>query len=193
MAEVELNENTNLKVKDLKNEEFKYLLTNKAEKNGCTYLGDLDDFEVKEDAASEEGEDAEGSGDSDEESGENAGSGNSGGKVRMTKPEIFDLLKGTWKSDDGSFTVSFEENSGEKPYKVTATGDNGFESGVSYFDEAKTEEGDHKIRFVTSTGEYGGNCREIILSSDGSTLSYITGIVQNDEGETEELMIKCHK
>ena len=195
MAEVDLNESTNLKVKDLKNEEFKFLLTSKAEKNGCTYLGDLDDFQLKEDEnESSDGEGSEGSGDGDNgEEGEGSGSKRSGGKVRLSKSEIFDLLKGTWKAADGGFTITFAEGSGDKPYKVTATGEDAFESGVSYFDETKTEEGDHKIRFVTSTGEYGGNCRDIILSSDGDTLSYISGTTVNEDGETEFITIKCHK
>ena len=38
-----------------------------------------------------------------------------------------------------------------------------------------------------------GNCREIILSADGTTLSYITGTTVNEDGETEDIMIKCHK
>ena len=195
MAEVDLNESTNLKVKDLKNEEFKFLLTSKAEKNGCTYLGDLDDFQLKEEEnASSDGEGSDGSGTGEGgEEGEGSGSGKSRGKVRLSKSEIFDLLKGTWKAVDGGFTITFSEGSGDKPYKVTATGEDGFESGVSYFDETKTEDGDHKIRFVTSTGEYGGNCRDIILSSDGDTLSYITGTTVNEEGESEDIIIKCHK
>ena len=197
MAEVELNENTNIKVKDLKNEEFKFLLTNKAEKNGCTYLGDLDDFQLKEEEnASSEGEGSEDSGDGEAAAadGEGSSEGNgSGRKVRLSKSEIFDLLKGTWKSSDGSFTITFADGSGDKPYKVTATGEDGFESGVSYFDETKTEEGDHKIRFVTSTGEYGGNCRDIILSSDGTTLSYLSGTTVNEDGETKYIITECHK
>ena len=195
MAEVELNENTNLKVKDLKNEEFKFLLTNKAEKNGCTYLGDLDDFQLKEEEnASSDGEGSDESGEGEGAAdGETSESGTSGRKVRLSKSEIFDLLKGTWKSSDGSFTITFADGSGDKPYKVTATGEDGFESGVSYFDETKTEEGDHKIRFVTSTGEYGGNCRDIILSSDGSTLSYISDTSVNEDGETEYIITECHK
>ena len=195
MAEVELNDSTNLKVKDLKNEEFKFLLTSKAEKNGCTYLGDLDDFQLKEEEnASSDGEGSDGSGDGEGgEEGEGSGSKKSGGKVRLTKSEIFDLLKGTWKAVDGGFTITFAEGSGDKPYKVTATGEDAFESGVSYFDETKTEDGDHKIRFVTSTGEYGGNCRDIILSADGDTLSYISGTTVNEDGETEYTIVKCHK
>jgi hypothetical protein len=197
MAEVNLNESTNLKVKDLKNEEFKFLLTSKAEKNGCIYLGDLDDFQVKEDDESESsGGDGEGilaDGEEGAAGEDGTGSGRSSGKVRMTKAEIYDLLKGTWKSDDGSFTIVFSDGSGEKPYNVKASGTEEFESGVSYFDETKTEEGHHKIRFVTSTGEYGGNCRDIILSSDGDTLSYILDSTVNEDGETEYTMIKCHK
>ena len=150
MAEVELNENTNLKVKDLKNEEFKFLLTNKGEKNGCTYLGDLDDFQLKEEEnASSDGEGSDESGEGEGAAdGETSESGTSGRKVRLSKSEIFDLLKGTWKSADGRFTITFADGSGDKPYKVSASGEDGFESGVSYFDETKTEEGDHKIRFV---------------------------------------------
>ncbi len=195
MAEVELNENTNLKVKDLKNEEFKFLLTNKGEKNGCTYLGDLDDFQLKEEEnASSDGEGSDESGEGEGAAdGETSESGTSGRKVRLSKSEIFDLLKGTWKSADGGFTITFADGSGDKPYKVSASGEDGFESGVSYFDETKTEEGDHKIRFVTSTGEYGGNCREIILSSDGSTLSYISDSSVNEDGETEYIITECHK
>ncbi len=189
MAEVDLNSNTSLKVKDLKNEEFKYLLTNKAEKNGCTYLGDLDDFQVNEEDAGE----AEGDAESSEDGEEGSGGDTSGRRVRLSKGEIFDLLKGKWRSSDG-FEMNFSENSGEKPYKVTATGEYGFDSTVSYFDETKTEDGNHKIRFVTTAeGEYGGNCRDIILSSDGNTLYYIAAPKVSDSGENEEIIIECHK
>jgi len=190
MAEVELNYKTNLKVKELKNEEFKYLLTNYEDDHGCTYLGDLDDFKVKEEEAESEDEDDEEKAAADGSEEETVKK--SSQKVRMTKDEIFGLLKGKWASSDKSFTIEFAENKGEAPYKVTATGEKGYESEVSYFDEVKTDEGDHKIRFVTGGTGY-GSCRELLLSADGKSMSYITGIQKNSEDEYEEVFVQCFK
>lgn len=185
MAEVDLNYNTNLKVKELKNEEFKYLLTNYEDDHGCTYLGDLDDFQVNEEA-SEDGEEA------DSENAEDTEEKKPAVTVHMSKSEIFDVLKGKWISSDGTFSIEFSENSGEAPYRVKASGENGYDSEVSYFDETKTEDGSHKIRFVTSGSSY-SSCRELILSADEKKINYITGIRKNDADEYEEVYIECHK
>lgn len=192
-AEVDLNYTTSLKVKDLKNEEFKYLLTNYEDDHGCTYLGDLDDFQVNEKneaSDSEDGEEADGEGGVSADGEEKK----PGGKKRMSKEEIFDLLKGKWKSDDNAFELEFASGTGEEKYHVKASGEgaDNFDSSVSYFDETKTENEEHKIRFVTESSGY-GSCRELILSADGKSMSYIAGIRKNADDQFEEIYINCHK
>jgi len=189
MAEVDLNYNTNLKLKELKNEEFKYLLTNFEDDHGCTYLGDLDDFKVKEDEESADGNDASSDESADGEKSESAGPAR---PQRMTKDEIFELLKGKWKSSDGDFTVEFGSGGENGSYRVKAAGRFDYESDVTYFDETKTENGDHKIRYVTGSVGY-GSCRELILSADGNDMSYIAGLQKNDNGDFEEIYISCKK
>lgn len=193
-AEVDLNYNTSLKVKDLKTEEFKYLLTNFEDDHGCTYLGDLDDFQVNEKAEesdSEDGDEEGGTAVSGEEDGETKKPSD---KKRMSRDEIFDLLKGKWTSEDKSFELEFSAVTGDEKYHVRAagTGADNYDSSVSYFDETKTENGEHKIRFVTGSTGY-GSCRELLLSEDGMTMSYIAGLQKISDDEFREVYIICHK
>ena len=99
---------------------------------------------------------------------------------RMTSEEIFNLLDGKWESESKNFTIEFKKNSSGDNYHVTASGDDVYDSDISYVDETKTEDGEHKIRFVTA-GTGHGSCRELLISVDGKEMSYISGIKKNEE------------
>ncbi len=183
-TEVDLNYQTSLKLKELKNEEFKYLLTSFEDDHGCTYLGDLTDFKIKEESqVPEDGEDGE----------DSENSGKPSMPVHMKKDEIFEMLKGKWTSADGSFSIEFSKGSGSGYFvKAEGSGADEYSCDVSYFDETLTPDGEHKIRFVTGSSGY-GNCRELRVSADEKTIYYIAGTVKNADDEFEEVVIMCTK
>ncbi|MDO5150414.1 MAG: hypothetical protein Q4D76_13625 [Oscillospiraceae bacterium] len=177
IAELDLNNKTSLMLKELKNSEFKFLLTNYEEDESCTYIGDVDDFKFEEET---------------EENTENEETSTPPAPARMTSEEIFNLLDGKWESDSKDFTIEFKKNSSGDDYHVTASGNDGYDSDILYADETETEDGEHKIRFVTA-GTGHGSCRELLLSDSGKDMSYISGIKKNEEGSFEEVYISMKK
>ena len=177
IAELDLNNKTSLMLKELKNSEFKFLLTNYEEDESCTYIGDVDELKLEEET---------------EEEPENEEASTPQMPERMTSEEIFNLLDGKWESESKNFTIEFKKNSSGDDYHVTASGDDGYDSDISYVDETKTEDGEHKIRFVTA-GTGHGSCRELLISVDGKEMSYISGIKKNEEGSFEEVYIPMKK
>lgn len=196
-AEVALNYQTSVKLKELKNEEFKYLVTSFEDDHGCTYLGDLEDFKVTDNDEPEDGEDGAGDGSAaaaGDGSGEDGNDKKPSSVRHMKKEEIFELLKGRWSSDSGDFSIEFSDSASSGAYRVktSGTGADEYDSEVTYFDETKTDDGSHKIRFVTGHDTY-GNCRELILSEDGKEMSYISGTEKNENDEFREIYVVCHR
>lgn len=97
-------------------------------------------------------------------------------KKRMSSEEIFDILYGSWISDNNGDELIFSAGVGDISYKaeLITTEDYGFSQLVSYFDAARTDDG-IKIRFITGRGGV-GSCKELILSDDEKSIMYKTGI-----------------
>lgn len=100
---------------------------------------------------------------------------------RKTSEEIFDILYGSWISDNNEDELIFSAGVGDISYKaeLITNQDYGFSQLVSYFDAAQTEDG-IKIRFITGRGGV-GSCKELILSEDEKSIMYKTGIQINDD------------
>lgn len=178
IAELDLNYKTNLMLKELKNNKFKYLLTSFEEDKGCTYVGDVEEFKTEEEENNET-EIREETADLPVRSG-------------MTDEEIYNLLEGKWIADEGDFVLEFTRNIPGDIFHVTALGESEFDSDVTYVDETMSESGEHRIRFVTSGAEY-ASCREVLLSDTGTRMSYISGVRKNDDGVFEDVYISLKR
>lgn len=103
-------------------------------------------------------------------------------KKNMIPEEVFDILYGSWISDDDKDELIFSAGVGDLSYKaeLKSTEPYAFSLLVSYFDAAHNEDGT-KIRFITGNGGV-GSCRELILSEDENSVLYKTGREKiNDE------------
>ena len=125
--------------------------------------------------------------DSSEESEEQEDAGD------MDMDEIFDRLEGVWTSPDKIFKVTFYSDPHSEEYfaRVIESDVEHFDSTVKYIDAAPDEDG-FSIRFVTGNGAF-GNCRELILSNDGETVSYLIDRQKGADDKVEEIYSVCYK
>ncbi|WP_044974092.1 SGNH/GDSL hydrolase family protein [Ruminococcus sp. HUN007] len=104
-------------------------------------------------------------------------------KKKMKSEEVFDILYGSWVSDNSDDELIFSAGVGDISYKaeLVSSGDYGFSQLVSYFDAAQKNDG-VKIRFITGNGGL-GSCKEMLLSDDQQSLKYKTGFDIDENGE----------
>lgn len=106
-------------------------------------------------------------------------------KKKMKSEEVFDIIYGSWVSDDDNDELIFSAGVGDISYKAELKSDAeyAFEQLVSYFDAAQTDDG-VKIRFITGKGGLGSS-NELILSDDRQSLRFKNKVKNEETGATE--------
>ncbi|MBQ5990230.1 MAG: SGNH/GDSL hydrolase family protein [Oscillospiraceae bacterium] len=106
-------------------------------------------------------------------------------KKKMKSEEVFDIIYGSWVSDDENDELIFSAGVGDISYKAELKSDSeyAFEQLVSYFDAAQTDDG-VKIRFITGKGGLGSS-NELILSDDRQSLRFKNKVKNEETGAVE--------
>lgn len=112
---------------------------------------------------------------------------------RLSSEEIFNILYGTWTSENNNDKLIFSAGLGDISYKAELISSESYEFSqlVSYFDAARNDEG-IKIRFITGKGGI-GSCKELILSEDKNSLKYKVQIQDNEGKEMKQEYISFKK
>ncbi len=149
-----------------------------------TETGSDEEYSSDDESSEKEDKDNEPDDKKDKESSEPSGKDQSI-KKKMKSEEVFDIIYGSWVSDDENDELIFSAGVGDISYKAELKSDSeyAFEQLVSYFDAAQTDDG-VKIRFITGKGGLGSS-NELILSDDRQSLRFKNKVKNEETGATE--------
>ncbi len=148
-------------------------------------VSESDENEISKDPDSDKEETSDPSEDEKEEDPSEPSGKDQSIKKKMKSEEVFDIIYGSWVSDDENDELIFSAGVGDISYKAELKSDSeyAFEQLVSYFDAAQTDDG-VKIRFITGKGGLGSS-NELILSDDRQSLRFKNKVKNEETGAVE--------